>query len=214
MGIELNGEWKVTYFPFGTGIRKVLEKSFVPEGWLSAQIPEDIHVTLRRAGLLRGHTYNKEPEEERWVEECDWIYYRAFMVPPDFGGNKTELICDGLDTFCDLYLNGVWIGGGENMHRRYVFSVKDELLPGKRNVLVIHFRSPIRAVEKMEQKGIFSITTSERILARKAQMNYSWDFCGRTVTTGIWKGITLVSKSEASLSCIQKKFTGRQKRRR
>lgn len=200
MGIELNGEWKVTYFPFGTGIRKVLEKSFVPEGWLSAQIPEDIHVTLRRAGLLRGHTYNKEPEEERWVEECDWIYYRAFMVPPDFGGNKTELICDGLDTFCDLYLNGVWIGGGENMHRRYVFSVKDELLPGKRNVLVIHFRSPIRAVEKMEQKGIFSITTSERILARKAQMNYSWDFCGRTVTTGIWKGITLVSKSEASLS--------------
>lgn len=78
--------------------------------------------------------------------------------------------------------------------------MKDVLLPGKRNVLVIRFQSPIRAVEKAEQKGIFSITTSDRILARKAQMNYSWDFCGRIVTTGIWKGITLVGRSEASIS--------------
>lgn len=191
MEIQLNGEWKVMHLPFGAGLGEILEKDFVPEGWLSAQIPEDIHVTLRRAGLLRGHTYNKELEEERWVEECDWIYYRAFMAPADFNGNQMELICEGLDTFCDLYLNSVWIGGGENMHRRYVFLVKDVLLPGKRNVLVIRFQSPIRAVEKAEQKGIFSITTSDRILARKAQMNYSWDFCGRIVTTGIWKGITL-----------------------
>ena len=121
MEIQLNGEWKVMHLPFGAGLGAILEKDFVPEGWLSAQIPEDIHVTLRRAGLLRGHTYNKELEEERWVEECDWIYYRAFMAPADFNGNQMELICEGLDTFCDLYLNSVWIGGGENMHRRYVF---------------------------------------------------------------------------------------------
>ncbi len=199
MKLTLNGAWKVTHIPFGAQMEEILSKDFVPEGWLTAQLPEDIHTTLRRNGILRGHTYHKEPEEERWVEECDWIYHRAFLVPADFDGNCVELVCEGLDTFCSIYLNGVQVGQGENMHRRYVFPVKDVLKPGRRNVLVIRIASPIKAVEGMDTKGIFSITTSDRILARKAQMNYSWDFCGRTVTAGVWKDIGLECRSEARI---------------
>ena len=53
-----------------------------------------------------------------------------------------------------------------------------------------------------DERRIFSITTSDRIFARKAQMNYSWDFCGRWVTLGIWKPIRIAAVPQADiLSC-------------
>ena len=74
MYISLNGEWKVNHVPFKSEIGEILSDHFVPEGWLTAQVPEDIHTTLRREGFLRGHVYNKEEGEDAWVEERDWIY--------------------------------------------------------------------------------------------------------------------------------------------
>ena len=56
---DLNGTWKVTWVPYGSDIDFALEPNFVPEGWLDARIPEDIHATLRRAGAIRGNTYDK-----------------------------------------------------------------------------------------------------------------------------------------------------------
>lgn len=73
------------------------------------------------------------------------------------------------------------------MHIPFQTDVKDLLHFGGRNVLVVRFYSPVRYVENRDDSEIFSITTSDRIFARKAQMNYSWDFCGRCVTVGIWK---------------------------
>lgn len=57
---------------------------------------------------------------------------------------------------------------------------------------MIRFFSPVALVAGEDQSEIFSITTSERIFARKAQMNYSWDFCARCVTVGIWKPVSLI----------------------
>lgn len=59
MYISLNGEWKVNHVPFKSEIGEILSDHFVPEGWLTAQVPEDIHTTLQREGFLRGHVYNK-----------------------------------------------------------------------------------------------------------------------------------------------------------
>ena len=57
--------------------------TFLPEGFLDAHIPEDIHATLHRAGAIRGNTYGKREDEEKWIEECDWVYFKAFYIAPD-----------------------------------------------------------------------------------------------------------------------------------
>lgn len=65
---------------------------------------------------------------------------------------------------------------------------------------MVRFYSPVRYVENRDDSEIFSITTSDRIFARKAQMNYSWDFCGRCVTVGIWKNVSLTAVDSVRIS--------------
>jgi beta-mannosidase len=187
----LDGHWKVSYVSFNEKIDHVLEDCFVPEGWLDAYIPEDIHATLRRAGYIKGHYYGKDLEEERWIEEVDWIYFKEFYVSDDLKQEKVIIEFEGLDTFCDIYLNGEKIAFGNNMFIPVVVDVKSKLRYNARNVLVVRFYSPVKYVEGMDTTGLFSTTTLDRILARKAQMNYSWDFCGRCVTIGIWKPVSV-----------------------
>lgn len=197
--LRLNGKWKVTHLPYLAPISHILDESFVPEGWLDACVPEEIHATLRRAGVIRGHTYGKDTDEETWIEEADWVYYKEFYAPAALRARQVVLDCQGLDTFCDIYLNGVKLGSGRNMHVPFTADIGDLLRYGTRNVLVVRFYSPVKHVEGLDQQGLFSITTSERLLARKAQMNYSWDFCGRCVTTGIWKEVSIRSSDEARI---------------
>jgi len=199
MNVSLNGGWKVTHIPFKQALSGMLDETFVPEGWLDADVPEEIHATLRKAGMIRGQVYSKDTDEERWIEEADWVYYKEFFARPSLKAGRVVLAFEGLDTFCDIYLNGVKIGSGNNMHVPFRAEIGDVLKYGERNVLIVRFYSAVKFVEDMDQKGIFSITTSDRILARKAQMNYSWDFCGRCVTTGIWKDVRIQSSNDAQI---------------
>ena len=197
---SLNGRWKINRLPFDEDMEEILGENFVPEGWLTTNVPEQVQSVLRREGIIKGHTYHKQPEEDRWIEECDWVYYKEFTGPeylPEEGDILLE--CCGLDTFCDIYLNGVLVGSGNNMFRQFSFSVRGILKVNARNVIVIRFYSAANYVRNVVQTGIFSITTSDRILARKAQMNYGWDFCGRTVTVGIWKSIGIRINSQPFL---------------
>ena len=55
----------MTHRPYQADIQDILAENFVPEGWLNANVPEEIHATLRRAGAIRGNTYDKREDEER-----------------------------------------------------------------------------------------------------------------------------------------------------
>ena len=150
---------------------------------MNAHIPEDIHSTLRRAGVIKGNTYNKEENDENWIEEKDWVYYKEFFAPETLRKKNIFLNFEGLDTFCDIYLNGTQIGYGNNMHIQLKLDIGSTIRLKKRNVIVIRFYSPIKCVENMDTTGIFSITTSDRIFARKAQMNYSF----QTLQDRVWR---------------------------
>lgn len=200
--LSLNGAWKVSPVPCGSDITSMLSPSFLPEGFLDAHVSEDIHASLRRAGAIRGNTYNKREDEEQWIEERDWVYIKAFHVAPEAEGQHLQLVCEGLDTFCEVYLNGRLLGVHQNMFTPCSLDLTGRLLIGQRNVLLIRFFSAARFVAGRDERRIFSITTSDRIFARKAQMNYSWDFCGRWVTLGIWKPIRIAAVPQADiLSC-------------
>lgn len=108
--LSLNGKWKVTHVPYCSPIDFILSPSFVPEGWLDAAVPEEIHRTLRNAGIILGNVYGKTEEEELWIEQADWVYHKEFFVPAEETGRQVLLTFEGLDTFCDIYLNGILTG--------------------------------------------------------------------------------------------------------
>lgn len=50
------------------------------------------------------------------------------------------LHCDGLDTLCDIYINGVHVAYTDNMHRTYEFDVTD-FLKAEENLIRLVFYS-------------------------------------------------------------------------
>lgn len=189
---SLNGCWKVTSIPCNSSLNSIMAENYIPEGWITAKIPEELHITLQRAGLIRGHFYGKDPSEDSWIENEDWVYYREFY----WQSTKAEshvLEFEGLDTFCDIYLNGKLIGTGDNMFVPLHLNVNEELHKDTRNVLIVRFRSAVSLAAKEDYSKLFSHMTKDRIPVRKAQMNYKWDFCERLISVGIWKDVELVS---------------------
>ena len=87
-----------------------------------------------------------------------------------------ETVFEGLDTFCEIFINGNKAAVHNNMFLPLSLDVTSQIKAQQRNILVIRFFSPTLAVRENNPEKIFSITTSDRIFARKAQMNYSWDF--------------------------------------
>ena len=79
--MTLNGIYKLKYFDYDTfHIENVMCDNFFPNDWIDANVPEDVHTTLRRYGYLSGHYYDKDLDQERWIDEKDWVYFRSFVA--------------------------------------------------------------------------------------------------------------------------------------
>ena len=53
--------------------------------------------------------------------------------------------------------------------------------------------------QDISREGIYPEDDTTRMLLRKSQMNWGWDFCGHCLTTGIWKPVLLKSRDHAVL---------------
>lgn len=198
MKIELNGAYKLQKLPHGASHAFVFHKDFVPEGWLDTCVPEDVRTALRRQGYLSGFYLGKDLEQERWIEEADWLYYRRFFLEEPLEG-KTTLCFEGIDTLAQVWLNGEMLGECENMFLPHRFDVTHRLLTGETNVLAVRILSPVKAIAHIDRTGLFPQEDTGRLVLRKSQMNYGWDFCGHCLTTGLWKGVYLENQVDAKL---------------
>ena len=83
--------------------------------------------------------YEKNSQNCRFIEEREWQYTKEFFV--DKKKKKPILYFEGLDTYCEIYLNDTKIGYADNMFIPHKFSVDGILKKGK-NLLEVKFFSP------------------------------------------------------------------------
>lgn len=117
-----------------------------------------------------------------WVAETDWEYRRAFTIEKDLLTEPNVcLVCDGLDTLADVYLNGKFLGHAENMFRRWEWPVKALLQPGENEIRVV-FGSPVRFITakqaQLPLKGGGDIPGGPHL--RKAPYHWGWDWGPQT----------------------------------
>ena len=125
----LNGEWQ--FRQCGT------------DDWLPAAVPGGVHTDLLALGKIPDPFVADNELKVMWVVENDWEYRRNFNVDAGLlAEENVVLVCDGLDTIADLYLNGTYLGHAENMFRRWEWDVKPLLKEGG-NELLISFGSPV-----------------------------------------------------------------------
>ena len=157
-------------------------------------VPGCVHTDLFS---LREMFYEKESEKCRFIEEREWKYSRSFDVAEI--EEKPVLVFEGLDTYCEIFLNGIKVGEADNMFIPHRFEVEGILKQGE-NHLEVLFHSPIKVVTgKKKLPGAF---TTERLHSRRLQCTYGWDWVDRFVTCGIFRPVYLVFENTMSLEDV------------
>lgn len=190
MYIDLNGHWYLKRFDHEASHSFVFDGSFLPEGWLDARVPGDVRTVLRERGLIEGHYLGKTLDKERWIDQSDWLYYRSFILPDQPAGNSV-LRLEGVDTLAEVWFNGTLLGKTNNMFMPWEFPLSKARW-GEENELLIRIRSTVRMLEGVDRTGLYPADDTDRLLLRKSQMNFGWDFCGHCLTHGLWKDVGIV----------------------
>lgn len=192
--ISLNGIYKLKRLKHGESMEFVFSEKFYPAGWLDARVPEDVRETLQRYGLIDGYYLGKDLDRERWIEESDWLYVKDFYCEKELEGKENILCFEGIDTLSEIWINGILAGRTDNMFLEQRIDVSNLLKYGTYNVLAVRILSPVESMKEVDRAGIYPQEDTTRMLLRKSQMNWGWDFCGHCLTGGIWKPVFLRSR--------------------
>lgn len=188
---SLNGKWQ-------------LRQSGTDE-WLPAVVPGGVHTDLLATGRIPDPFKSDNEIHVQWVAEADWTYSRTFQVGRDLlDHDRVELVCDGLDTLAELYLNGSHLGSAENAFRQYRWQVKPLLKPGE-NELIVIFSSPVRfCAARQEQRPLTQVEEGlpGSPYLRKAPCQFGWDWGPKLPSVGIWRDIGLEASNVARLEDV------------
>ncbi len=161
-------------------------------------VPGSVYSFLLGAGLMQDPYYRQNELDALKLMEHDYTFSRSFAF--DKSVRDTVLLCcDGLDTICDIYLNGKAVGHTENMHRSYEFDITSLLKED--NELSLVFRSANRCFKERNAKDHIWGSPINTLMGfnhlRKSFCMSGWDWGPRLPDAGIWRDIyLLISNSD------------------
>ena len=190
--LNLNGQW--SFRQSGT------------QQWLLANVPGCNFLDLMLNGLIPDGFESDNEGALQWIENCNWEYKLDFELESGwFAALELELCFDGLDTYCEVYLNGQLLMTGQNMFVRHVQPCKDALRPGTNELLLV-FESPInRTLPLYQNNGFVYPAENDKseeklsVYTRKAPCHFGWDWGPRFVTSGIWRDVYLKARHQACI---------------
>lgn len=164
------------------------------EEWLPAIVPGSNFSDLFRNGLIDDPMFGDNETRLQWIEREDWEYRCTFELSAhDLEQESIELVFEGLDTYCDVALNGSPIISGENMFCTYRAECRTLLRPGE-NELRLVFKSPLapgsrrRAADGFRYPAENDKTADHvSVYVRKAPYHFGWDWGPKYVTSGVWR---------------------------
>ena len=166
-------------------------------GPMPAQVPGSVHLDLVREGVIADPFARRAEIGAAWVDGTDWSYATTFAWSPTEGAPRRVLRFAGLDTVCEVFLNGERVGASDNMFVPLEIDVTG-LLQAE-NDLRIDFRSAVKVgVERrrayFEANGIPWETQwfDERAFVRKPGYMSGWDWGPRLVSCGVWGAVELL----------------------
>ncbi|MCX7012601.1 MAG: hypothetical protein NTW86_08570 [Candidatus Sumerlaeota bacterium] len=186
--IELNGRWEFRELDKGE--------------WLPGRAPGSVHGDLLRNDRIPDPYDRMNELDTLWAGRTDWEYRRTFRASVSFLTSKRQLlVCEGLDTVAEIFLNGEPLGRADNMFRRWEFDAAPFLREGENEIHIV-FGSPAReAAERARNtKSLLKWPTPPvfepyRVTLRKCQCQSGWDWGPCLATCGIWGDILLAGYS-------------------
>ena len=193
--ILLNGEWVL--------------KEVGTKNEYSVEVPGTVLSGLMEHKVIEDPFYRENEYKTRELFWKDYEFSREFEVKKDvLKENQVNLICEGLDTLTDIYLNERLIASTNNMHRIWNIPVRDALHAGTNQIRIV-FKSVLRYIENYEYRENREIkyvpcgAMKGNLLRRKAHSMFGWDWGPQLIDAGIFRDIYLESYTEAVLDEIK-----------
>ncbi|MBP1755687.1 MAG: glycoside hydrolase family 2 protein [Firmicutes bacterium] len=191
----LNGNWKM---------RELTENH-----WLDATIPGSVMSTLLHHNLIGDPSWRLNEYEARELFRKDYEFRKEFTVTKDLIDlSKVELICNGLDTLAEIYINDILLAKADNMHRTWRYDCKSLLNQGENQIRII-FRAPITYMENYEPAENKQITylangaMRGNQYIRKAHCMFGWDWGAQVPDAGIWRDIELIGYRDGRIEDVE-----------
>ena len=157
--------------------------------WLPAPVPGSAHGALLAAGRIPDPFYGCNELDVAWVGERRWLWRLSFdggeLAPHE------DLVFEGLDTWCSVWLNGERLLQTANMFVPHRMPVRERLRAGA-NELLLCFEPPLataRQAEALHGKRALWNGDSARLHARKAQYHFGWDWGPELLVSGPWRPV-------------------------
>ncbi len=186
--------------------------------WVQARVPGSVMGTLLEHKLVGDPHWRLNEYEARELFRKDYEFCREFHVSQElYDKDRIELLCHGLDTLAEIYINDVLLAKANNMHRIWRFDCKAHLKQGDNQIRIV-FLSPINYIESQEPGENKEITyTSTGAMSgnqylRKAHCMFGWDWGAQVPDAGIWRDIELLGYSDGrieDINIIQKHSEGK-----
>ncbi|EJT97015.1 glycoside hydrolase [Dacryopinax primogenitus] len=161
-------------------------------------MPSDVYAELTLAGAIP-HPYKKWNEHQvQWIGDREWVYSCQFALEGGElkQGENADLVFEGLDTYCDVYLNGEMVLKADNMFRPWRVPLKASQLEPT-NHLLLHFKSSRAIALALEAQygkrtaGSCNVGHESRVYVRKAQYHWRWDWGPELMSVGPWLPVRL-----------------------
>ena len=160
------------------------------EQWLEATVPGTVHTDLLDNGQIPDPYFRDNELKVKWIEDADWEYKKIFEVDKTlWDRERIELVCEGLDTFATIWINGSLLSRTDNMFRGYRFDARPLLRFGTNEIRIL-FESPVRREKILAGRHSYTLPGGGPH-TRKAPFHFGWDWGPRLVTSGIWRPLYL-----------------------
>lgn len=167
-------------------------------------VPGSLYSFLLENKLMDDPYYRDNEFSALELTYHDYTFERTFDFSPE--GGRHFLHFDGLDTFCDVYLNGKLIASTDNMHVSYEFDVTDVIVKGENTVKVLCHEIDTYVHEKSREFEI-GYHTTQTLLGyghiRKAHCMLGWDWGPFLPDMGIWREPSVITKDSARIEDLR-----------
>lgn len=224
--LSLSGsDWFIREDESGSGERdRLFLADVAAPGWIPARVPGNIQADLEAAHHLKPLWYGAGDPRLADVAKKDWWYRRDFDAPAAFGDRRLQLIFDGVDYACDVWLNGHHLGSHAGMFRRFAFDIADIIKPGQTNQLALRIeRIPDQLAHILEASDgkmsgggeyyprawgpdffVNGINRTRQLLQDlKSPTNFGWDWGVNVYTLGIWQDVRLEATGPVRIDWVQ-----------
>ena len=185
---NLNGQWNITSNTYN----------------VVGEVPGSIYSALLANGKMEDPFYRGNEKNALEIMDEEFTFTKEFDYAKK--SDSILLVCEGLDTLCDLYINGQFVAHTDNMHRAYYLEVAPYLVDGKNEIKAVFSSIDAFIKAKHKEKPLSDGSGATLIgfgYARKAFYMNGWDWGPILPDAGIWKDIYLIDGKQPRITDVR-----------